>query len=37
MRHYGRLDTWEDAVREALLPAATQWPDQGLPTIPTGG
>jgi RNA polymerase sigma factor (sigma-70 family) len=34
MRRYGRLDTCEDAVQEALLAAATQWPEQGRPDNP---
>ena len=36
MRRYGRLDTCEDAVQEALLAAATQWPGQGVPDNPHG-
>jgi RNA polymerase sigma factor (sigma-70 family) len=35
IRRYGRFDTCEDAVQEALLAAATQWPDQGVPDNPT--
>ena len=34
VRRYGRLDAAEDAVQEALLAAATQWPVDGLPTNP---
>jgi RNA polymerase sigma factor (sigma-70 family) len=34
MRRYGALDTCEDAVQEALLAAATQWPDEGVPDNP---
>ncbi|HEX3589574.1 MAG TPA: RNA polymerase sigma factor [Pseudonocardiaceae bacterium] len=34
IRRYGRFDTCEDAVQEALLAAATQWPEQGLPDNP---
>jgi RNA polymerase sigma factor (sigma-70 family) len=34
MRRYGRLDAAEDAVQEALLAAATQWPAQGRPDNP---
>ncbi|HEX5401330.1 MAG TPA: sigma-70 family RNA polymerase sigma factor [Pseudonocardiaceae bacterium] len=34
VRRYGRFDTCEDAVQEALLAAATQWPDQGVPDNP---
>ncbi|HCT80799.1 MAG TPA: RNA polymerase subunit sigma-24 [Micromonosporaceae bacterium] len=36
MRRYGRLDTCEDAVQEALLAAATQWPSEGVPANPHG-
>ena len=36
VRRYGHFDTAEDAVQEALLAAATQWPDRGLPENPTG-
>jgi RNA polymerase sigma factor (sigma-70 family) len=36
MSRYGRLDTCEDAVQEALLAAATQWPEQGRPDNPHG-
>jgi RNA polymerase sigma factor (sigma-70 family) len=31
MRRYGHFDACEDAVQEALLAAATQWPQQGVP------
>lgn len=34
VRRYGRFDLCEDAVQEALLAAATQWPDQGIPQNP---
>ena len=34
VRRYGRFDASEDAVQEALLAAATQWPEQGLPENP---
>lgn len=34
VRRYGHFDTAEDAVQEALLAAATQWPDQGIPDNP---
>jgi RNA polymerase sigma factor (sigma-70 family) len=34
VRHYGGFDTCEDAVQEALLAAAVQWPTDGLPTNP---
>jgi RNA polymerase sigma factor (sigma-70 family) len=36
MRRYGALDTCEDAVQEALLAAATQWPIDGTPDNPYG-
>jgi RNA polymerase sigma factor (sigma-70 family) len=36
MRRYGALDACEDAVQEALLAAATQWPDEGVPGNPYG-
>jgi RNA polymerase sigma factor (sigma-70 family) len=36
VRRYGRFDTCEDAVQEALLAAAVQWPDQGAPHNPRG-
>jgi RNA polymerase sigma factor (sigma-70 family) len=36
MRRYGRLDACEDAVQEALLAAATQWPRDGVPDNPYG-
>jgi RNA polymerase sigma factor (sigma-70 family) len=34
VRRYGHFDICEDAVQEALLAAAVQWPDQGLPERP---
>jgi RNA polymerase sigma factor (sigma-70 family) len=34
VRRYGHFDTCEDAVQEALLAAATQWPADGLPDNP---
>ena len=34
MRRYGRFDACEDAVQEALLAAATQWPREGVPDHP---
>ena len=34
VRRYGHFDTAEDAVQEALLAAATQWPAEGLPANP---
>ncbi|MGW5669138.1 RNA polymerase sigma factor [Micromonospora sp. NPDC003776] len=36
MRRFGRFDFAEDAVQEALLAAATQWPEQGVPENPYG-
>jgi RNA polymerase sigma factor (sigma-70 family) len=36
VRRYGDFDTCEDAVQEALLAAATQWPDEGVPANPKG-
>lgn len=36
MRRYGALDTCEDAVQEALIAAATQWPEEGVPANPYG-
>ena len=34
MRRYAGLDSCEDAVQEALLDGATQWPAAGLPDNP---
>ncbi|WP_431901218.1 RNA polymerase sigma factor [Nonomuraea sp. bgisy101] len=34
VRRYGRFDACEDAVQEALLAAATQWPKDGVPDNP---
>jgi RNA polymerase sigma factor (sigma-70 family) len=34
LRRYGDFDACEDAVQEALLAAARQWPDEGLPDDP---
>jgi RNA polymerase sigma factor (sigma-70 family) len=34
VRRYGHFDTAEDAVQEALLAAATQWPAAGVPDRP---
>ncbi|MGW4717284.1 RNA polymerase sigma factor [Nocardia sp. NPDC004260] len=34
VRKYGHFDTAEDAVQEALLAAATQWPADGVPAKP---
>nr|WSW65768.1 RNA polymerase sigma factor [Streptomyces sp. NBC_00995] len=36
VRRYGVFDTCEDAVQEALLAAALQWPSEGLPDNPRG-
>ncbi|GHE82567.1 RNA polymerase sigma24 factor [Amycolatopsis deserti] len=36
VRRYGDFDLCEDAVQEALLAAATQWPAQGMPANPKG-
>jgi RNA polymerase sigma factor (sigma-70 family) len=36
VRRYGRFDASEDAVQEALLAAATQWPNEGVPDNPRG-
>jgi RNA polymerase sigma factor (sigma-70 family) len=36
VRRYGDFDTCEDAVQEALLAAALQWPAQGAPANPKG-
>ena len=36
VRRYGYFDACEDAVQEALLAAAVQWPDQGIPDNPRG-
>jgi RNA polymerase sigma factor (sigma-70 family) len=36
VRRYGHFDACEDAVQEALLAAAVQWPDQGAPQNPRG-
>jgi predicted RNA polymerase sigma factor len=35
-RRYGRFDACEDAVQEALLAAAVQWPADGVPENPPG-
>ncbi|MEU2611845.1 sigma-70 family RNA polymerase sigma factor [Micromonospora sp. NPDC007271] len=34
VRRHGQFDACEDAVQEALLAAATQWPEQGVPEHP---
>jgi RNA polymerase sigma factor (sigma-70 family) len=36
VRRYGHFDMCEDAVQEALLAAAVQWPDEGVPESPKG-
>ncbi|WP_427891122.1 RNA polymerase sigma factor [Kribbella sp. GL6] len=36
VRRYGHFDTAEDAVQEALLAAAQQWPEDGVPASPRG-
>ncbi|MGW6944543.1 RNA polymerase sigma factor [Streptomyces xanthophaeus] len=36
VRRYGHFDTAEDAVQEALLAAARQWPEEGRPANPRG-
>jgi RNA polymerase sigma factor (sigma-70 family) len=36
LRRYGGIDTGEDAVQEALLAAASHWPDDGIPDNPRG-
>ena len=36
VRRYGHFDTAEDAVQEALLAAAQQWPEEGVPDNPRG-
>ncbi|MFD3441496.1 RNA polymerase sigma factor [Streptomyces sp. NPDC058685] len=36
VRRYGHFDLAEDAVQEALLAAAEQWPDAGIPDNPRG-
>ncbi|MER7441794.1 RNA polymerase sigma factor [Micromonospora avicenniae] len=35
-RRFGDFATAEDAVQEALLAAATQWPEEGMPANPRG-
>jgi predicted RNA polymerase sigma factor len=34
VRRYGQFDACEDAVQEALLAAALQWPKDGVPDSP---
>jgi RNA polymerase sigma factor (sigma-70 family) len=36
VRRFGDLDDAEDAVQEALVAAATRWPDDGVPDNPGG-
>jgi RNA polymerase sigma factor (sigma-70 family) len=36
VRRYGRFDVCEDAVQEALLAAAVQWREHGVPESPQG-
>lgn len=36
VRRYGHFDTAEDAVQEAFIAAATQWPADGIPANPKG-
>jgi RNA polymerase sigma factor (sigma-70 family) len=36
VRRYGHFDTAEDAVQEALIAAAAQWPADGIPANPKG-
>ncbi|MCM2576097.1 RNA polymerase sigma factor [Streptomyces meridianus] len=36
VRRYGHFDTAEDATQEALMAAAAQWPEEGLPDNPRG-
>ena len=36
VRRYGNFELSEDAVQEALLAAAVQWPASGLPDNPRG-
>ncbi|MFF2654546.1 RNA polymerase sigma factor [Streptomyces sp. NPDC058045] len=36
VRRYGHFDAAEDAVQEALLAAARQWPESGAPDNPRG-
>ena len=37
VRRYGHFDAAEDAVQEALLAAATQWPAEGVPATRAAG
>ena len=36
VRRHGQFDACEDAVQEALLAAAQQWPEDGVPETPAG-
>ncbi|MFE4514799.1 RNA polymerase sigma factor [Kitasatospora sp. NPDC056783] len=36
VRRYGRFEGCEDAVQEAVLAAAVQWPSEGVPDNPRG-
>jgi RNA polymerase sigma factor (sigma-70 family) len=36
VRRYGDFDSCEDALQEALLAAARQWPEEGVPDHPRG-
>jgi RNA polymerase sigma factor (sigma-70 family) len=36
LRRYGQFEACEDAVQEALIDAATQWPLEGIPESPRG-
>jgi len=36
VRRHGQFEACEDAVQEALIDAAVQWPDQGVPNNPRG-
>ena len=36
LRRYGLFDMCEDAVQEALVVAAVQWPERGIPESPRG-
>jgi RNA polymerase sigma factor (sigma-70 family) len=36
LRRYGQFDACEDAVQEALIDAASQWPLEGVPDNPRG-
>jgi predicted RNA polymerase sigma factor len=36
VRRYGHFDTAEDATQEALIAAATAWPQEGRPVNPLG-